>query len=152
MSGVPAKRQSGRERAVRSGDRRRQAGGFTLIEIMVVLVVISIISSMGVRSVIAALQMSRERHTEAEILAMVNAVKLYKSDTEACVPGEDENDFRNWLVANNFFDQVQLLDGWGRRGLPLCAGRLGWLDQRGRVQLIQQAQVNSKRKGTAKLI
>jgi len=114
MSGLPLKRQTGQERAVGAGDRRRQAGGFTLIEIMVVLVVISIVSAMGVQSVIAALQMSRERHTEVEILAMVNAVKVYKSDTEACVPGEDENDFRTWLEANNFFDQVQLLDGWGR--------------------------------------
>lgn len=114
MSGIPVKPQTGKDRAERSGERSRQAGGFTLIEIMVVLVVISIVSAMGVQSVIAALQMSRECHTEAEILAMVKVVKLYKSDTEACVPGEDEDDFRTWLEANNYFEQVQLLDGWGR--------------------------------------
>lgn len=91
-----------------------RTGGFTLIELLVVLVVISLVSGMGVQSVIAALQMSRERHTETEILAMVQVVKLYKSDTEACVPGEDEDDFRTWLQENNFFDQPQLLDGWGR--------------------------------------
>jgi prepilin-type N-terminal cleavage/methylation domain-containing protein len=95
-------------------NRHQSTCGFTLIELMVVLVVIALLSGMGVQSVVAALQMSRERHTEAEILAMVKVVKLYKSDTEACVPGEDENDFRTWLQENDYFDQVRLQDGWGR--------------------------------------
>lgn len=99
-------------RGVTSGSRSDT--GFTLIEVMVVLVVISLVAGMGVQSVIAALQMSRERHTEVEILAMVEVVKLYKSDTEACVPGNDEDDFQSWLVQNNFFGQVELNDGWGR--------------------------------------
>lgn len=91
-----------------------RCSGFTLVELMVVLVVIALVAAMGVQSVIAALEMSRERHTEAEILAMVDLVKLYKTDTEACVPGVNEADFRDWLEASNFFDRVELNDGWGR--------------------------------------
>jgi len=88
--------------------------GFTLVEVMVVLVVITLLAGISVQSTLTALQMSRERHTETEILAMVDAVKLFKSDTEECVPGLDETDFRRWLIANDFFDQVELTDGWGR--------------------------------------
>lgn len=94
--------------------KNRRSRGFTLVEVMVVLVVISLVAAMGVQSVVAALQMSRERHTETEILAMVKVVKLYKSDTEDCVPGEDENDFKTWLQENKYFNRVQLQDGWGR--------------------------------------
>lgn len=90
-----------------------RCSGFTLVELMVVLVVIALVAAMGVQTVIAALEMSRERHTEAEILAMVDLVKLYKTDTEACVPGVNEADFRDWLEASNFFDRVELNDGWG---------------------------------------
>ncbi len=103
---------SGRGRAISTGALPDH--GFTLVELMVVLVVISLLAALGVESVIAALQMSRERHTEMEILAMVEVVKVYKSDTEACVPGEDEDDFKDWLVANKFFGQVELDDGWGQ--------------------------------------
>lgn len=91
-----------------------RCSGFTLVELMVVLVVIALVATMGVQTVIAALEMSRERHTEAEILAMVDLVKLYKTDTEACVPGVNEADFRDWLEASNYFDRVELNDGWGR--------------------------------------
>jgi prepilin-type N-terminal cleavage/methylation domain-containing protein len=88
--------------------------GFTLVEVLVVLAVISIVAVMGVQSVLAGLEMSRERHTETEILAMVDLVRLYKSETDACVPGTDEADFRDWLLANNYFDRVELSDGWGK--------------------------------------
>jgi prepilin-type N-terminal cleavage/methylation domain-containing protein len=103
---------SGRGKGIRAAAQADR--GLTLIEMMVVLVVISLLAAMGVQSVIAALEMSRERHTEVEILAMVEVVKVYKSDTEACVPGNDENDFKDWLIENKFFEQVELIDGWGR--------------------------------------
>lgn len=88
--------------------------GFTLVELLVVMGVITLLALISVKSALTALQMSRERHTETEILAMVDAVKLFKSDTEDCVPGTDEADFRRWLIANNFFDDVEMTDGWGR--------------------------------------
>jgi prepilin-type N-terminal cleavage/methylation domain-containing protein len=88
--------------------------GFTLVELLVTMGVITLLAMISVQSTLTALQMSRERHTESEILAMVDAVKLFKSDTGECVPGEDEADFRRWLIDNNFFDDVEMIDGWGR--------------------------------------
>jgi len=102
-----------------SGRRCPKAGaldtqGFTLVEVLVVLAIITLVAAMGMQSIVTAMQMSRERHTEVEILAMVEVVKLYKSETEDCVPGIDETDFRDWLVSSNYFTEVDLNDGWGR--------------------------------------
>ena len=92
---------------------RGRALGFTLIELLVVVAVIGIISALAVPNLQRAINRSRETATEAEILKMVESVKLFKSDTEECIPGRNADDFAEWCVENEYFKDLALTDGWG---------------------------------------
>lgn len=98
----------------RKRDRRGGgAAGFTLIELLVVVAVIGIISALAVPNLQRAINRSRETATEVEILKMIESVKLFKSDTEDCIPGRTEDDFAEWAVENEYFKDLTLTDGWG---------------------------------------
>ena len=93
--------------------RRNSGKGFTLIELLVVVAVIGIISALAVPNLQRAINRSRETATEAEIMKMIESVKLFKSDTEDCIEGYDADDFADWARENEYYKDLTLTDGWG---------------------------------------
>lgn len=92
---------------------RGGTAGFTLIELLVVVAVIGIITALAVPNLQRAINRTRETATEAEILKMIESVKLFKSDTEDCIPGRTEDDYAEWAEGNEYFKDLTLTDGWG---------------------------------------
>lgn len=113
MTGVPNRGRIYMGSMEKRKDRRAGAAGFTLIELLVVVAVIGIISALAVPNLQRAITRSRETATEVEIMKMIESVKLYRADTEDCIPGSNENHFAEWAVENEYFKNPVLTDGWG---------------------------------------
>ncbi len=60
--------------------RRRQQSGFTLIELMVVVVIIAIVSSLALTALMNAFDRSRQRATMADMRTVSKAIEIYNSD------------------------------------------------------------------------
>ena len=68
--------------------RRRRARGFTLIEIMVVIVILGVLAALVVPRVLDRPDEARRVAAKADIAAIVGALKLYRLDNQRYPTGE----------------------------------------------------------------
>ncbi len=106
-------------------------GGFTLIEIMVVVVIIGLLASVVVPNVIDNIDKSRVQKAYTDFKALQTALKLYRIDNFVYPTGEQGLEAlvskpslspvpRNWK-SGGYVDQLQQ-DPWGRPYLYMSPG------------------------------
>ena len=101
---------------------RNAQAGFTLIEILVVLVILSILAALVVPNVMSRPDDARVTAARADVRAIANALELYKFDNfhyptsdqglQALVEKPAGDDAANWK-AGGYLSSVPL-DPWGR--------------------------------------
>jgi general secretion pathway protein G len=112
------------------GAQARQAG-FTLIEIMVVVIIIGLLASVAVPTVIDKLDQARVEKAKADFKSLQTALKLYRIDNFVFPTSEQGLEAlvtkpslapvpRNWKTSG-YLDQLQQ-DPWGRDYLYASPG------------------------------
>jgi general secretion pathway protein G len=112
-------------------------GGFTLIEIMVVVVILSILAAFVVPKIMDRPDQARIVKAEQDIRAVESALKLYKLDNyfypstdqglEALVVRpQDDPEPKNWKEGG-YLDRLPI-DPWGNPYLYLNPGEHGTID------------------------
>lgn len=112
------------------GAQARQAG-FTLIEIMVVVIIIGLMASVAVPAVLDRVDESRVQKARADFKQLQTALKLYRIDNFVYPTGEQGLEAlvskpslapvpRNWK-SGGYIEQLQL-DPWGRPYLYMSPG------------------------------
>lgn len=127
---------SGDRTAVQSAQRRR-ARGFTLIEVLVVVVILGILAAVVVPKFFDKPGEARQARAKADINALVTALNLYRLDNYV-YPSTDQGlqalvakpagtpEARNWK-AGGYLERLQQ-DPWGRDYLYLSPGQHGEID------------------------
>lgn len=122
--------------AVQSAPRRR-ARGFTLIEVLVVVVILGILAAVVVPKFFDKPGEARQARAKADINALVTALNLYRLDNFV-YPSTDQGlqalvakpagtpEARNWK-AGGYLERLQQ-DPWGRDYLYLSPGQHGEID------------------------
>ena len=82
--------------------KRNKSKGFTLIELMVVISIISLLSSVVLASIKAAREKALLAKAVGEMKSLVNAVELYRS-ANGTYPG----------LAGGYYDDDNVSDGYG---------------------------------------
>ena len=90
--GPQAKRPAGRGTMACSRSRRLRArqGGFTLVELMVVMLIISILLAIAVPSFISAIRGAREAALREDLHTMRDAIEQYTEDKQAAPQSLDD--------------------------------------------------------------
>lgn len=120
--------------AKRPGNQHQ--AGFTLIEIMVVVIIIGILAAIVAPNVISRLDDANETKVAADISGIEAGLKLYRLDNfaypsteqglEALVTKPNDPNVRNWSPGG-YVDQLRL-DPWGKPYLYLYPGNNGEYD------------------------
>ena len=118
-----------------SAPRSRQAG-FTLIEIMVVVIIIGILAAIVAPNVIGRVDDAQITKAKAEIRNLESALKFYRLDNfqyptseqglEALVTKPNDPTIRNWK-AGGYIDRLPK-DPWGNEYQYLNPGNNGEID------------------------
>lgn len=109
----------------------RRQGGFTLIEIMVVVIIIGLLASLAVPTVLDRMEQARIQKARADFKSLQTALKLYRIDNFTFPTSEQGLDAlvnkptlspvpRNWKTGG-YLDQMQL-DPWDRPYLYMSPG------------------------------
>lgn len=117
--------------------KRSDQGGFTLIEIMVVVVILSILAAFVVPKIMDRPDQARAVKAEQDIRSIESALKLYKLDSyvypstdqglEALVKRpSDDPEPKNWKEGG-YLDRLPI-DPWGNEYLYLNPGVHGPID------------------------
>jgi general secretion pathway protein G len=109
--------------------RRRNSRGFTLIEIIIVVIIMSLIAALVVPRLFKKVEKSKMQITKTQIIMIENAVKMFKLDTGR-YPSTDEG-LQALLVkpdaANNwdgpYLEKSVPKDPWGRDYLYTYPGK-----------------------------
>jgi len=118
-------------------DRRRaREGGFTLIEIMVVVVILGILAALVAPNVISRIDDAQINRAKQDIRAVESALHLYRLDNfkypttdqglEALVTQPADPSIRNWR-AGGYLDKIPV-DPWGQPYQYLQPGQNGEFD------------------------
>jgi general secretion pathway protein G len=121
---------------VKAGPRRIRQQGFTLIEIMVVVIIIGILAAIVAPNVIGRVDDAQITKAKAEIANIENALKFYRLDNfvyptseqgiEALVTKPADPNIKNWK-AGGYLNKVPK-DPWGNEYLYLNPGNQGEID------------------------
>lgn len=120
-----------------SGDHSRRIGGFTLIEVMVVVVILSILAAIVVPKIMDRPEQARVTKAKSDIRALEAALNLYRLDNmiypttdqglEALVTEPtDTPEPKNWKEGG-YLDRLPA-DPWGNTYLYLNPGSHGSID------------------------
>ena len=103
---------------------RARGQGFTLIEVMVVVVVIGIIAAIMIPNLLNALQRGRQKRTLGDIHAVGTAVAAYEADRDKYPLQAATAPLGNMqsVLEPTFIQALPTTDGWGRDFTYLCAG------------------------------
>jgi len=125
----------GAARSRRDQRKRSREAGFTLVELLVVMVILVLLASLVAPRVIGYLGSSRTKTTRIQIESLATALELYKLDVGR-YPSQSEGldalvrrpaNVANWNGPYLKKDQVPL-DAWGRPYLYRHPGERGEFD------------------------
>lgn len=127
--------QANHSPSVRPAHRRNQQSGFTLIELMVVLVIIGVLAALIVPNVLDRADDARVSAAKTDIANLHQALKLYKLDNQR-YPSQEQGlqalvlKPSNGVVPANWRPYVDKLpnDPWGRPYLYMNPGLRGEVD------------------------
>jgi len=115
---------------------RRRQKGFTLIEIMVVVIIIGLLAAIVAPNVIGRVDDAQITRAKADIGQIENALKFYRLDNfaypsseqglEALVSKPNDPNIRNWKTGG-YLDRVPK-DPWGNEYLYLNPGNNSEID------------------------
>lgn len=94
--------------------------GFTLIEVLIVVLIISIIASIAIPNFLGALQRSRQRRTMMDMRSLSTAVESYKIDFST-PPQVPDVPTLVALIQPLYIAQLPQVDAWGNN-LDYTAG------------------------------
>ena len=94
-------------------ERRPSAGGFTLVELLIVVAVIGIIAAIAMPNLLNALDKSKQKKSVSDLRTIASAVEAYATDT-ACYP----RNITTYLGLKAWIDPYFIKhppdgDGWG---------------------------------------
>lgn len=120
----------------RPGRASGRSGGFTLIEIMVVVIILGILAAIVAPNVIGRIDDAQVTRAKSDLRGIENALKFYRMDNfayptseqglEALVTRPNDPNLRNWKPGG-YLDRVPK-DPWGNPYVYLNPGNHGEID------------------------
>jgi general secretion pathway protein G len=102
--------------------RTRRTHGFTLIELMIVVIIIAALAAMVAPSLISRSDDAKEKIALGDIHSLDLALKLFRLDTGAFPTTEQGLDALLTATGKGPYLEKKPLDPWGRKYLYRCPG------------------------------
>jgi len=101
------------DRTKARAERTRREGGFTLIEILVVLVVLSLVAGIAIQTALFAFDVARLGRSVANMRQVASALMQYETATSTLPPGGLQPVSAILPTLGNQAGRVFPTDGWG---------------------------------------